>query len=1099
MRCFRNLILFCICLAFILNTNQSAAYSQSTNVSFDKLTIRDGLSQSTVNYILQDRHGFMWFATYGGLNKYDGYSFTVYQHDANDPTSIGSNNNVYLFEDDEGYIWVVNNENAGLERFDPESGVFLRIRHDSDDPNSISSNNVLHVMQDKEGDIWVIADNTLNLVVKEGEEREAAIGFKRFPFPSKYQFTRAYEDAKGNFMLLGNYLLYIDRITMEFSEEMALPADRITSLVENEKGDLMIATFGQGVFKLDWDAGNSQYRLGDNSRINPASTGRGFLTLDEFGMLWIGTETSGVFSYNAETDELNNYLPDRLNPNALSDGNIPSLFVDRSGVLWVGTTNQGINKFDLYRKDFVHYTTIPNKENSLSGSTVSGLSSIDSDELWVGTRDGKGISRYVFNGNLEPTVYHYLDDPNDPNNILNISCLSLKQRRNGDVWVGSQGYVTKLVPEAAGSGRSPKVTKYRMMGWTFNMFEDRNGTMWGGTWGGGLWRFDELTEEFVAYSNDPGDPGSLSENIVWAIGEDQYGNLWVGTHSMGLSILPRGERDKPNPQFIRVQFDENDEKSISNNTINAIYCAPSGVMWVATGRGLNKLVDSSVLKDFNKSARLEFESYFVADGLPADGVLGIVEDKEGSLWLSTTNGISRFNVADKTFTSYYESDGLQSNEFRENAYFVNPEGRIFFGGPNGFNAFYPEGISANPFLSEVVLTDIAVLNQSLRPGQEINGEVIITKPIHLTSSISLSHKNNVIMLTYAGLHYAKPSANKYAYYLENFDQDWNYTTNRSATYTNLNPGTYTFRVKGTNNDGIWNEAETTLTIIVRAPWWATLWFRLLVLVIIAGLVFRFISYRTKRLKENQRTLELKVKEATDKVNAQNSKLREAQGKLTSIMDDVKNQLGKASEELLDAANQQASTVEELSASMEEITGEMAENASNMHRMLETVKHVEAESEESVRIVSNTLKSISNISESIDFVAEFARMTNLLSLNAAIEAARAGEHGRSFAVVAGQVKKLADQSSEVAFSIQKLSQQGQLLSKEANDKIVQLNKTMTEMVSDISEVNQSVQVQSVEANNVNSAIMQMSVYINNTSVLAEKLDAAINSLSVEESN
>ena len=1087
---------FIICTIALLNINQNAIDAQTSNIAFDRVTIKDGLSQSTVNHIIQDKHGFMWFATYGGLNKYDGYSFTVYQYDESDSTSLGSNNNEVLFEDSNGFIWIVNNGNIGLERFDPETERFQRIRHDPNDSNSISSNTVHHVMQDSKGNVWVSADNTLNLVIP-NEDREAKVRFRRFNTPG-YNFTRIFEDSKGNLLLMGSALYYFDRDKETITQSIALPADRVISYVEDKKGNIIAGTFGQGVFKLDWDENSETYKLGDNSKINPAPNSRSVVTIDDFGTIWIGTETRGLFRYNPETNQRVNFVPDRLNPNAISDGNIYSLHIDRSGVLWIGTYSQGLNKADLYRKNFVHFTSTPGDENTMSGSTISGISSNNAKELWVGTRDGEGINRFVFNETEEPNVYHYLDNPNDPNNILDISCLSLLQRRNGEVWVGSQGYVTKIIPEPAGSGRSPQVSRYRKGEWTFSLFEDSKGIIWGGTWDGGLWRFDEITNEFVNYLHDPNDPNSLCDNIVWSIGEDQYGNLWIGGHTNGLSILPQSQRDKPNPKFVNFRYDKDEKTSISNNTINAIYCDPSGTVWLATGRGINKVVDNNnVLANINFESELNFEKYYKEDGLPADGILGIVEDRSGNLWMTSTNGISKFNVTDTTFTNYSESDGLQGNEFRENAYFINNEGRIFFGGTNGMNAFYPEDIKANPFLPEVVLTDLQILNKSVKPGQKINGEVILSQPIHMTSSISLSHKNNMIVLDFAALHYAKPSSNKYAYFLEDFDENWNYTDKRSATYTNLDPGTYTFRVKATNNDGIWKDEGTSILIEVRPPWWATIWFRLLIVASIAGLVFWFISYKTKRLKQNQRTLESKVKEATDKVSAQNSKLTEAQAKLTNIMDDVKNQLGKASEELLDASNRQASTSEEISASMEEITSEMGENASNMHRMLETVKKVEEETQESVKIVSQTLNSINNISESIGFVSEFARMTNLLSLNAAIEAARAGEHGKSFAVVAAQVKKLADQSSEAAKNIQKLSEYGQKQSQEANDKIIELNKIMNEMVGTISEANQSIQVQSIEANNVNSAILQMSSYISNTSILAEKLDDAINSLTLEE--
>jgi methyl-accepting chemotaxis protein/ligand-binding sensor domain-containing protein len=1088
--------LICTIVFFVLF--QNITYSQTLSSAFDMVTIKDGLSQSTVNYIIQDRHGFMWFATYGGLNKYDGYSFTVYQNDENDSTSLGSNNNTVLFEDNDGFIWVINNASEGLDKFDPETGKFFHYRSDPKDPTSISSNTVSHVMQDKAGNIWVCANDALNLVVREKGKRGAKTSFKRYMGPKGSNFVRAFEDSKGNIVLFGKYIYYFNRQTGAFTTSFLLPVEGIISYCEDKKGDILVGTQTLGVFKLEWDKNTSTYRFGDNSKINPSPQNRAYVTVDNFGIVWIGTETKGLFRYNPETDQMLNFVPDKLDSRSISDVNIYSLYIDRFGVLWIGTYSQGLCKYDLYRKDFTLFKSIPGNINTMSGNVISGITSNNPNELWVGSRDGGGVSRFVFKANEDPRVLHYLNNPNDVNNIINISCLCVLQRKSGEVWIGSQGFVSRMVPEEPGSNKSPQVTRYPMGGWTFEMFEDSKGILWGGTWGGGLWRFNDATNEFIPFRNDPNNKNSLCDNVVWSLGEDNHGNLWIGGHSEGLSILPAGERDKPNPKFVNFRYEKGNNKSISNNTIGSICRDHSGNMWFATDKGLNIFIDkNNVLKNLHENSKLEFESYHKKDGLPSDGIVGVVDDKAGNIWVSTTFGISRLNVADTTFTNYYESDGLQSNEFWHNASYINSEGRIFFGGPNGFNAFYPDKIKANPFLPLVVITNIEIANKLVKPGQEINGDVVISKPIYMIPSISLSHKNNIITLEFAGLHYAKPSSIKYAYFLENFDKEWNYTNKRTATYTNLDPGTYIFRVKATNNDGVWNEQETTLTIEVRPPWWATIWFRLLFIIALIGLILAFISWRTKQFKQNQKILETKVKEATEKVNLQNSKLKDAQAKLTNIMDDVKNQLGHASEELLDASNQQASTAEEISSSMEEIASELTENASSMLQMLETVKHVEAKAGESVKIVSNTLNSINDISESIGFVSEFARMTNLLSLNAAIEAARAGVHGRSFAVVATQVKKLADQSAEVADKIQKSSENGQKLSQEANTIIIELSEIITGIVNTITEINHSIQSQSLGANSINESIVQMSMYISNTSELAGKLDAAINSLTVDE--
>ena len=224
----------------------------------------------------------------------------------------------------------------------------------------------------------------------------------------------------------------------------------------------------------------------------------------------------------------------------------------------------------------------------MSGNVISGVTSNNANELWVGSRDGGGINRFVFKPNDEHLVYHYLNNKNDINNIIDISCLSLLQRKNGDVWIGSQGYMSKMIPEKPGSNIRPQVTRFPMQGWTFNLFEDSKGTLWGGTWGGGLWCYDDDTHEFIYFRNEPNNANSICDNIIWSIGEDNYGNLWIGGHANGLSILPAKEREKTNPKFINLKNQKDDNKSLSNNTVGAIYRDRSGNMWLATDKGLNR-------------------------------------------------------------------------------------------------------------------------------------------------------------------------------------------------------------------------------------------------------------------------------------------------------------------------------------------------------------------------------------------------------------------------------------------------------------------------------------------------------------------------------
>lgn len=861
----RTLIILISSFLFIIYP----AFSQSKNDIFERITTKDGLSQSTINYIIQDKKGFMWFATNGGINRYDGYTFKTYSNIPGDKNSLSNNGSIYLFEDRDGCIWIVNGFNAGLDKFDPSIESFINFKNNPNDSTSISSNKIYSVMQDKAGNIWICTDNALNLVVTDIVDDKTVTRFKRFYNVSNTSFFRAFEDKNGHLLLFADYLYYLDRKTNKIHKTIQLPYNAYEKLTvcEDRSGNLWLGNLFDGVVKLVYNGKTQSYESVKLAILEGITTNN--ITIDYKDRIWIGTENKGLFCFDAKENRLLNFLNNKTNATSISDNDVISLYADRSGVLWIGTYTQGLCKKNLYRKEFHHFKSIPGNKNSLSENAISSIHSNVPGELWVGVDLGGGINRFIFKNNKVEQVIHYKHNANNKNSIADDRVLCLVQRKNGEVWEGSTGYVTKIIPEIPGTNNHPVIVNYELVTWTFCIYEDSEGVLWGGTWGGGLWRYDDDTDKFIFYINDPDDSLSLCDNVIWTISEDKSGNIWIGGREKGLSILTANEKNKQSPHFINFHHDEKKPNSLSNNTVQVILQDHAGTMWLGTTSGLNK----AKIKDYTfegtlSDSAIEFNAYHQRDGLPSEFITGILEDEHENLWISTTNGLSKFNIKNNFFTNYSESDGLQSNEFTHNAYFKDHDGKMYFGGFNGFNSFYPDSIKQNPFVPVVVFTDLKIFNSSVKIGEKIEGDVIISKPVNNLSEVILSHKNNVFTLVFSALQYAHAERNQFAYMLDGFDIDWNYIGNkREATYTNLNPGKYVFKVKASNSDGIWNEEYTSLDIHILPPWWWTWWAKIfyLLMIVIALYFFRRYTLISANMK-HQLVLERVEKQKSEELN-----------------------------------------------------------------------------------------------------------------------------------------------------------------------------------------------------------------------------------------
>jgi signal transduction histidine kinase len=572
------------------------------------------------------------------------------------------------------------------------------------------------------------------------------------------------------------------------------------------------------------------------------------------------TYGGGLERYVREEGRFAHYQHVFKDPNSLSANFIHCFFEDRAGILYIGTEYGGINKIDRRKRQFVGYANDPENPRSLRNNNVTAFYEDPKDRgktLWVGTW-GNGLG--LFDRARETfTFYHH--DPKNPHSLSDDVIRCIAQDRFGMLWIGTNRGVdrfdprTKVVTRYLSDLVRPEMVRTDAI---FAAFEDRKGTLWFGT-NGGLKLYDRQHDRIVYYEHDPRDSTTLSDINIWCICEGGDGDLWIGTNAGGLNRLER-----KTGRFTHYMHEPGNPNSISNNKVLSMCIDRKGAFWIGTaGGGLNRFDPGTG----------RFHSYTEEDGLASNTIQAIVEDNKGSLWISSTRGITKYTPEIGTFVNYSSQDGLQSNEFHVNSACGSVTGELFFGGINGFNVFWPDSVKQNSFVPPIILTEFQLFNKSVPIGKEIDGRVLLTKSISETSELSMTYRDEVFSIGFAALDFTAPDKNLYAYKLEGFDKDWNYTGNRHfATYMKLPAGTYTFRAKGSNNNGVWNEAGTTLRIIIAPPFWETWWFRVLAVLMVVGIVGGGVWWRTRRIVAQNQELEQHVQERTSQLQEANQEL-----------------------------------------------------------------------------------------------------------------------------------------------------------------------------------------------------------------------------------
>ncbi|MCH7964057.1 MAG: hypothetical protein IH852_08975 [Bacteroidetes bacterium] len=847
---------------------------------FQQLTVDDGLSQSSVFATLQDSRGYMWFGTIDGLNKYDGYDFTIYSNNPNDSTTISDNVITCIFEDSKNQIWVgtvngyLNKFNRNTETFDryfikdyleteltPPGGYY-------EYPLAFSRNmniSITSIAEDQHGYLWITTwgNGILRFDLKNMNAEHIYHAQGNISSVSSNRTTKILVDRNG-IIWIGTFGGGLNKLIVNYNpnEEMfsftnyqyspgrqtSLSDNRIISLFEDDEKTLWVGTFDGGLNRFD---SKQQKIASEEAKFitykNITTTTNSLcnntvmdVVQDNLGYLWIGTFGGGLDRFEKNTENFIHFSNDPFDPQTLPDNDILSLAVDRSGILWVGShLGEGVTKVKENRSKFNIITKQPGNPNSLNDKVVWSILKDEKERLWIGTYRG-GINLY----NLRSDSFKaYMRDQENSNSLSDDHVRVIRKDHFGNLWIGTyNGGINKFNPGTAKFTRyfnNPENPNSISGNQIQDIFIESDSVIWVAVFGGGLNKLSfEINSnvsapEVTVYKNDPSIINSISDNRIYDIFKDSNGELWIGTYGGGLNKMNMAEES-----FINYKNDPINPNTLSDDKVLVIYEDSKKTMWIGTsGGGLNK---------FNRETK-KFTSYSQKHGLMSSVVYGILEDNSNNLWLSTNNGIFKFDLLNEKFTHFDIEDGLQSLEFNGGSYFKSKDGQMFFGGINGLNYFYPDSISTNMFVPPIVITAINVLTSQLK------GEAI---------EIILSYDENFISFEFSALDFSNPKNNQYAFMLEGLDDKWKYVDaeHRVANYINLSAGEYIFHVTGTNSEGLWNKSGTSIKLTITPPFWLTWWFTTL-MALLLGTILYYLS--TNRIKHQLAIEKLKTKLAAD--------------------------------------------------------------------------------------------------------------------------------------------------------------------------------------------------------------------------------------------
>jgi ligand-binding sensor domain-containing protein/signal transduction histidine kinase len=830
----RRIIVSFITAIFLFGFTEKTA--AQTTIEFDQWTTAHGLSQVSVFAMMQDREGYLWFATENGLNQFDGYQFTHYTHSLFDSNSLSDQLVYTMIEDDEGIMWIAC-FGGGLNRFDRRTGQFTHYRHDPKNPSSISSDFVttLYISPLDPKTLWVGTErgglNRMDIAVG------TFTNYKNKPGDSTSLCNdRIYAlsgDDLGNVWAgtrngLARFDVQKNSFTNFFSDHGNLARvshNEIWHIFKDRDGLMWISTTN-GLTRCEPHA--LQFTIFQNDPKNPRSLPhqKVWASCDDIransDYLWVGTN-QGLARMNKKTGDCTIFLREEGNPRSLGHNQVWALYNDRQDNIWIGSFGGGVNRVNRSKEKFNHYHTIASDPNSIRHNEMWSLYEDRAGNIWAGHR--KGIDVINMNGRRILTI----DNENGAESSIKIKgtrAQSITEDAEENFWIGTDGAglyrfdaKTKKLTLFQHSDNDPNSLTHDFVSYVYQSKTDRS--LWICT-NGGLNRLDPVTGKFTRYQNDPNNPQSISHDRVRFAAEDSDGNLWIGTYG-GIDKM-----DRTAGTFTHHAHNPSDANSLSENRVWVIHEAQDGILWVGTHIGLNRMDRKNGI----------FKAYSVREGLPSNEIYGICEDNSGRLWISTSRGLSKLDPQTEHFTNYFEDDGLQSSEFNGAVFAQGRSGRMYFGGINGFTAFEPNKIVPASDPPPVIISSFRKFDQPVLQDRRLNA----------LERLELPYSDNFFGFEFSTLNYHNVTKNQYRYKLEGFDPDWILSGNRRyATYTNLDPGNYQFRVIAANSDGVWNTTGSSIAVKVLPPWWKTWWFRLLAATAVIALVITIYRIRVERL------------------------------------------------------------------------------------------------------------------------------------------------------------------------------------------------------------------------------------------------------------